>query len=171
MAAASLVLALTACQRFPDSYPPPAQRHSVEELPSEPGSMMIEMDSDDVGKHIVKDIYDSKDESWRWTGPNPTLKTLIVRSTNLKFAADFAIWEEAFKQTGPLELSFYLNDRLIDKVRYTTPGSKHFEKAVQQNWVTVNSDGILSIRVDKAYVSAAGGLKFGVILLRIGLTQ
>lgn len=161
---------LTACQRFPESYPPPAQWHSTEELPSEPGSMMVEMDSDEVGRHIVKDVHDSKDESWRWTGANPTVKTLVTRSTDLKFVSDFSLWDESFRKTGPLELSFFLNDHLLEKVRYTTPGAQHFEKPVPPNWVSVNAQAILSIHVDKPYV-AGDGVTFGIILSRIGLTQ
>ena len=61
--------------------------------------------------------------------------------------------------------------RLLDKIRYTTPGVKHFEKPVPPDWLSADADTTLGMSIDKLYVAPHDGVKFGVILQRIGLKQ
>jgi hypothetical protein len=162
-------LFLAGCDRLPESYPPPEQRQPVEGYSPGPESMMVEMNDPDVGLHIVKDIYGPSDAPWRWSAQNPTVQMLVISTDNLKFQADFAIWDDSFKVTGPLEVAFLVNGRLLDKVRYATPGGKHFEKPVPPDWLSVDADTTLALSVDKLYVAPTDGKKFGVILVRMGL--
>jgi hypothetical protein len=85
-------------------------------------------------------------------------------------AADFTLWPQAFQQTGPVELSFSVNGKLLDKVRYTLPGYKHFEKSVPADWVTANQEATIAVTIDKLYVHT-DGTKYGFILSRIGFVQ
>jgi hypothetical protein len=62
-----------------------------------------------------------------------------------------------------------VNGKLLDKVRYTTPGGKHFEKPVPADWLDANSEASVALSVDKLYVAPRDGAKFGVILTRLGL--
>jgi hypothetical protein len=167
----ALVMFLAACDRLPESYPPPEQRHPVEGFNPGPDSMMVQMSDPDASLYIVKDIYNPGDPSWRWTSQNPTVKMLVVSTENLKFQADFAVWDDSFKVTGPLEIAFLVNGRPLDKVRYTTPGVKHFEEPVPADWLSADSDTTLAMYVDKLYVSPHDGMKFGVILVRLGLKK
>ncbi len=145
-------LCLASCDRLPESYPPPQQRHPVQDLNSGP-SLMVDMSDRDVAIHIVKDIYGQADPSWRWTSQNPTVQLLVLSTDRLKFHADFAIWEDSFKVTGPLEITYLVNGRLLDKVRYDTPGLKQFDKPVPSDWLAVDSDTMVGMSVDKLYVS------------------
>ncbi|MGP0074701.1 MAG: hypothetical protein ACLPWF_22545 [Bryobacteraceae bacterium] len=163
------MLLLAGCDRLPESYPPPEQRHPV--AGSNPDAMMVEMSDPDANLHIVKDVYGPSNPSWRWTAQNPTLQLLVLNTDNLKFYADFAIWDDGFKVTGPLEIAYLVNGRLLDKVRYTTPGEKRFEKPVPADWVAPDSDTTLAMSVDKLYVAPRDGVKFGVILVRMGFKQ
>jgi len=54
---------------------------------------------------------------------------------------------------------------------YTTPGVKHFEKPVPPDWLSVDADSTLSMFVDKVYIAPKDGVKFGVILVRMGLKE
>ena len=164
-----LLLALCACERGPIYYPPPEQRKPVEGAIPEAYSMMLEMDHPDVSQYIVKDVYNSSDSPWRWTLQEPTFKLLAWSTAHVKLNADIALWPEAFKQTGPLELSFFVNGHLLDKVSYTTPGPKHFEKPVPPDWLATEVESTISFKVDKLYMAPADGWKYGVILTRIGL--
>jgi hypothetical protein len=168
---AILVLALCACEREPESYPVPEQRQPVEGANPVAGNMMIDMDSPDVAPHIVKDVYNNTGSSWRWTGAEPTLKVLVFTTDHLKLTADFSLWEEAFKQTGPLELTFLVNGKTLDDVRYTSPGAKHFEKLVPPDWLATDVESTIAVKIDKLYVAPQDGAKFGVILSRIGFVQ
>jgi hypothetical protein len=163
------LLWLAACDRLPESYPPPEQRQPVTGLNLGPVAMMVSMDSPDAGLLIVKDIYPAGGNPWRWTLREPTVKVLVLVAENIKFSADFTIWDEGFKSTGPLEISFLVNGKLLDTIRYTTPGSKHFEKPVPADWLTVNSEASVALLVDKLYIAPADKVQFGVILTRLGL--
>jgi hypothetical protein len=167
-----LAAALCSCERYPDSYPPPVQRHPAQGVNPDAGSMLVEMSSPDASGHFVKDIYPgSPGDPWRWTNQNPSVRILAETTQNLKLSADFAMWDQAFKQTGPVEITFLVNGRVLDKIRYTSPGQKHFEKPVPGDWLTTDVESIVSMSIDKLYVAPADGVKFGVILSRIGFVR
>jgi hypothetical protein len=167
---AILPLLLCSCDRLPETYPPPEQRQP-QALTPDPAAMMVEMNDPDAAQHIVKDIYQPFGSPWRWTAKQPTVKVLVYATDNVKLSADFAIWDDGFKQTGPLELSYFVNGRLLDKVKYATPGYKHFEKAVPADWLVADAESAISVDVDKLYVAPQDGAKFGVILTRIGFLR
>ena len=162
-------LLLAGCDRLPETYAPPEQRHPLQGLNPPSESMMVEMGDPDADLRIVKDIYGASNPSWRWTGANPSVRMLLLRTDNLKFIADFAIWDEGFKTTGPVEIAYLVNNQVLEKVRYATPGVKHYEKAVPADWLAVDSETTLGLSVDKVYVEPRNGMKFGVILVRLGL--
>lgn len=168
--AAILSLFLCSCDRLPETYPPPQQR-PAQALAPDPYAMMVEMNDPDAAQHIVKDIYEPFGSPWRWTAKQPTVKVLVDASENIKLSSDFAIWDDGFKKTGPLELSFFVNGHILDKVKYTMPGYKHFEKAVPAGWLSADTESTISIDVDKLYISPQDGVKFGIILTRIGFLR
>lgn len=167
---AILALLVCSCERLPESYPPPEQRQPPTTTP-DPAAMMVEMNDPDAPQHIVKDIYDFGSVPWRWSGKRPTVKVLVSTTENIKASIDFSVWDEGFKQTGPLELSFFVNDHLLDTVKYTRPGLKHFEKAVPPDWLSPSTESTIAIDVDKLYVAPKDGAKFGVILTRMGFVR
>jgi len=170
IAVALFPLFLCSCDRFPESYPPPEQRQPQASTP-DPAAMMIDMSDPDSSQHVVKDIYDSPGNPWRWTAGHPTVKMLVYAIDNVKLSTDFAIWDDGFKQTGPVELSFRVNGHLLGTQKYTSPGYKHFEKAVPADWLTADAESTVSVDVDKLYVSPLDGAKFGFILTRIGFIR
>jgi hypothetical protein len=167
----SCLLCLAACDRLPESYSPPEQRHPVEGFDPGPDAMMADMSSPDADLHIVKDIYGASNAPWRWTAQDPTVRLLPLSTENLKLTDDFAIWDDSFKITGPLEISFLVNGRLLDKVRYTTAGVKHFEKPVPTDWLSADDEATVAMLVDKLYIAPNDHKKFGVILTRMGFKQ
>ena len=165
---------LCSCERYPESYPPPEQRHpAVGVNPAAAATaMMLEMSDPDAPSHFVKDIYTSADPvQWYWTRQEPTLKILAVQTEGLKLEVDFSLWDVAFQKTGPVELSFAVNGRLLDKVRYDSPGGKHFEKPIPPDWLTTDVESTVSMTIDKLWVSPEDGYKFGFILNRIGFSR
>jgi hypothetical protein len=164
--------ALCSCERYPDSYPPPEQRHPVQGLNPDPASMFVAISNPDASWHIVKDVEPgATGDQWRWTKQNPSLRILAVTTQNLKLSADFTLWDAAFRQTGPVELTFLVNGRALDKIRYNTPGQKHFEKPIPSEWLTTDVESIVSISIDKLYTAPEDGVKFGFILSGIGFVQ
>jgi hypothetical protein len=56
-------------------------------------------------------------------------------------------------------------------VKYDSPGNKHFEKSVPADWLSADAETTIAVDVDKLYVSPRDGVKFGVILTRIGFLR
>ena len=161
---------LCSCYRLPETYSPPEQRHPVSGANLKLATLMIDMDAPDAPGHFVKDIIDGPD-SWRWTGKHPTLRELLLTTQGVKFSMDFTLWGEAMKQTGPVTISFFVGDRMLDRVQYDTPGYKHFEKPVPPDWLQTVTDTLISAEIDKLYVAPQDGAKFGFILSRMGFTR
>lgn len=134
--------------------------------------MMVEMSDPDAPAHFVRDIVPTAEKvQWYWTGQRPTLRILAVQTEGLKLAVDFSIWDVGFRQTGALELSFFVNDQLLDRVRYDSPGSKHFEKPIPPDWLKTGMESTVAISVDKLYRAPEDGAKFGIILSRAGFEK
>jgi hypothetical protein len=130
------------------------------------------MSSPGASWHIVKDIDAGEPGAqWRWTKQNPTVKILAVTTEDLKLSADFTLWDVAFRETGPVELTFTVNGRTLDKIRYGTPGEKHFEKVIPAEWLATDVESTISIAIDKLYTAPQDGAKFGFILSRIGFSR
>jgi hypothetical protein len=138
----------------------------------DPSNMLVTMSDADAQLHFVKDIDLEAPPGtvWRWAGPEATLKVLALKTQNLKLSVDLTLWPPAFQQTGPVELTFILNTRQLDKVRYTTPGDKHFQKLIPEDWLTTEIESTISIVIDKMYVGE-DGKKFGFILSSAGFVQ
>ncbi len=98
----------------------------------------------------------------RGQGQNPLRRAL-------KYVIDFTLPEVTFKVTGPVTITFLVNDHVLDKVRYTAQGHQHFEKMVPPGWVELGQYAIAGAEIDKVWVSPTDGARLGFILSRIGL--
>ena len=89
----------------------------------------------------------------------------------VRYVIDFALPEVTFKDTGPVTLSFYVNDHLLDSVHYTHSGDEHFEKPVPPEWIPLSQESTVAAAIDKVWVAPSDGNKLGFVLVRMGLTQ
>jgi hypothetical protein len=165
-----LALALCACENTPDPYAPPAQRHPIEAFRPYRVSRIVNMDDGDAESHFVSDILFLAG-NWRWTNQRPAVRVNLRNTENIRYVIDFAVADVTFKETGPVTVSFFVNDHLLDKAYYDQPGNKHFEKPVPAEWLEAGKDAIVAAHVDKVQIAAGDGAKLGLILTRIGLTQ
>ncbi len=133
---------------------------------------MADMSAADAADRIVSDIYPAQPGvSWRWTGARPAVQLMLARVDRLRFSIDFAIWDEGMRQTGPVTLRFFVNDHPLAERRYDTPGVKHFDEAVPAGWLTPLTPATAAVAIDKLYVSPRDGLRFGIILVRMGFVR
>ena len=133
---------------------------------------MLEMSDPSVDKFIVTDIARGQQSSpWRWTGKHPTVKIPLKSTLNFKYVMQFALPEVTFKDTGPVTITFLVNDQELDRVKYDTPGDRTFEKLVPNGMLKPMSENTLAADVDKPWVSKTDGQKLGFILVKIGLQQ
>lgn len=168
---AGLAVLLSSCQNMPEPYAPPVQRQPFEEGRPHRMLRMVNMSDGDWMAHVVQDIPPGEPGSWKWTGAKPTVKVVARTNQGLRYTIDFSIAEATLKSTGPVTLTFLVNDHPLDSVRYTKAGDYHFEKAVPPEWVEPMKDTLLAASIDKVWVAPGDGAKLGFILTRIGLTQ
>jgi hypothetical protein len=128
------------------------------------------MSDPDAELYLVRDIPGAVEGAWRWTGKRPTIKLRPKTKEQLKYTIDFAIPEVTFKETGPVTLTFFVNDHVVDSVRYTEQGNKHFEKPVPADWIPTDQDVQVGAEIDKVWIAPQDKAQLGFLLIRIGLT-
>jgi len=133
----------------------------------------LDMSDSDAETHFVQDISPSLEAStWRWTGKRPTIRMFPGTTQRLSYFIDFTIPGATFTQTGPVTLSYFVNDHLVDQVRYTAPGRQRFEKPVPADWINANDYTLLAAEIDKPWIPAKSDAKpLGFILVSLGLEQ
>jgi len=159
------VLAETGCQNMPEAYAPPLQRPAVEKFHPYRMQAIVSMSDNDAETHFVQDITPLATSSWRWTGKKPTVRVKARTSEDLRYTIDFVLPEEHFRKTGPVNIAFLVNDRVLDRAHYSNAGNQHFEKRIPTGWVSADQNITVAAEIDK--VSA----DLGMVLVRIGITQ
>ncbi len=129
------------------------------------------MNDPDADSHIVSGIQDVEGTGWRWTHDQPKLRFRLPSAEGWKFAMDIGLPEPNLKKTGPLTISVFVNGRLLDKTRYTTPGDRRFEKPVPAAFIDPSKDTVVLAVVDPPWVSPADGNKLGFVLHRAGFVR
>jgi hypothetical protein len=163
---------LSACQNMPEPYAPPEQRQPFEKFRPYRITRVVNMADGDAEAHFVSGITDVNGGSWRWTGKRPTVRLTIHSNENLTFLIDFAIAGTTFEQTGPVNVSFFVNDHQVGSLHCAMPGDQHFEAKVPPEVVEANRDVIVAAEIDKTWAPPQNdGPPLGFILTRIGLKQ
>lgn len=165
-----LLLSLAACNRQPEWFPPPEQRHAIRLPDPPPLSSMVNMNDATAPDRFVRDIGALEASSWRWTQQRPTVTIPILSTKGVKYLIDFTVWDGLVKEAGPVTISFFVGDKLLDSVKYSTPGRKHFEKHVNPAWLEGLTQIEISAEIDKVHISSDGA-KLGFILTRMGLQK
>lgn len=156
---------------MPEPYAPPVQRQPFEDGQPHRISRMVDMADSDSPQHFVGGIAPGNPSPWRWTNQKPTVKVVSRTNQGLRYVIDFSVPEVTFKATGPVTLTFFVNDHVLDSVRYKAAGEYHYEKAVPPEWVAPMKETTLGASIDKVWVSPTDEAKLGFVLVRIGLTQ
>lgn len=168
----ALCLLLIGCSSTADTYPPPIQRQLPPPPEKKPIGRFVNMGDPNVEEYLVGGLQDQTEGSgWRWTHEAPELRFLLDRTEGLKFAMFFGFPEYNFKQTGPVTLSFFINGRLLDKVRYDTPGDRQYEKRVPAAWLKKGEFTIVRIQADPPWVAPVDKVKLGFVLHRAGFVE
>ena len=98
---------------------------------------ILNMADADAESHFVQDISATLEaNTWRWTGKRPTIRLHPRYEAEAGVLIDFAIAGATFQQTGPVTLSFFVNEHLLDRVRYPRSGPAAASKSrfLQNGW-------------------------------------
>lgn len=164
-----VIMYAAACSRT-RWYAMPEQRPSFEGLLAHI-ARVVDMADPDADVRIVRDIMPKTDTSWRWTGQRPAIKIRARVNHNVKYTIDFTLPDVTFKDTGPVNIAFTINDRQLDRVHYIKSGYQHFEKDVPADWLPIDAEVIVGAEIDKMWTSPGDDKMFGFILTQIGLKQ
>lgn len=161
------------CSRSPETFPPPFQRvapAAVQELKLRVG-VLLAMDDPEAEQAIVRGVQPHIEGiGWRWTLDAPELRFRLPKSDKLKLTIDFSFPERNFQDTGPVTVSFFVNGMLLEKVRYTTPGDKHFEKPVPPSWLA-GEYTLFRAQVDPPWIAPTDKARLGFVLHRVGFIE
>ena len=165
-------LLLTACQRQPETFAPPVQRQPLEDFRPYRAARIVKMNDADAEAFFTADIIKGPvDTPWRWTGKRPAI-TLHPRSIDgLAYAIEYAIPEVTFKATGPVNVTYLVNGRVLDTVRITQHGQRSYQKLVPPGWMIATQPVELAAEIDKTYVSKDDDATLGFLLTSLGLAQ
>ncbi len=167
-----LTLAGAGCVSIPNTYAPPMERRPVTGYGFNAFGSMVAMNAPDAPEHIVQDISPKVESgAWRWAFRRPVMRFALTRVKGVKVSVDFGLAKEAMDATGPVTLSYFVNDKLLESVRYDKPGKQHYEKPVPPEWLRADSMTTLAIEIDKLFKSPQDGVQLGFILSRAGFIE
>lgn len=167
----SFLLVLWSCDRPQEWYAPPPQRQPIRNPHPYNVTYLVDFGSPEADAHILRDIHKYDGSAWRWTDQHPAVRVKIRTIESRKYVIDYTVPDITFKDTGPVTISFYVNDHLLGSERSDKPGMRHFEKPVPPGWLILDDTNTLGAGIDKMWVARGDGKLFGFIISRIGLTQ
>lgn len=166
------VLFLCACAPLPESYPVPPQRPASDGPEPEPLGGTVSFGDPRSPDHVVKGVLPgASDQLWRWATESPTVRLRASETANLRLRVNFALPEESHSPLLPITVRYFVNDRLLDTVRYTKAGVLEFRKAVPAEWLKAEGENLVRFEVSPVYVAKADGMKLSMILSEIALER
>jgi hypothetical protein len=154
------------CSKQP-VYAPPAQLAYIAPRPDDPSATVIEMNDPEADDHFVADIAPHAG-AWRWTYDRPTLRYWLKRDREWRTMVRFIVADATFKDTGPVTVKFFVNDRLAGTQVCAKAGEYRFEKPVPADWLSADGKNTLAFEPHPVWVSPQDGQHLGVILLEAG---
>jgi hypothetical protein len=168
----AVIVGTCACDRYPESYAPPAQIPPFED--AERWERVVHMTDVDAPERFVADIFDPLAANWRWSGKRPMLRLDVPAQEGfgaaaLKYHIEFVIPQETLRASGPVTLAFLVNGHVLERRRYDAAGSYEFEKAVPPDWISGSRDVRVGAEIDKVYSS--NGRTYGFLLIAMGFKR
>jgi hypothetical protein len=160
---------LAGCRRSPESYSPPEQHLRFRPQGVTASEFLATMDDPELPKAVVKDIRLSEPGPWKWTGRDPELRFHLPSVDNWTLVVDLVVNDRTFQDTGPVTVSFFVNDHLAGEERYTSFGDKTFEKFIPPEWLKGRSETRVRMHIDPIWPN--NGVALGVLLKRAGFVE
>jgi hypothetical protein len=125
----------------------------------------------DADRYLVSDFAPSDGGPSRWALDHPVLRFFVPAAPRLRFTMDFALPESAFRDTGPVTLTFRVNGEFLDRYRCELAGQQHYDHPVPPSMLHANAVNLVAIDPDPVWVSKADGGRIGFVLARAGFTD
>jgi hypothetical protein len=162
---------LAACNRLPESFPPPAQRTALFVPKAGTLGPFLSMSDPNADAYLVQGVADHGPGTWRWVFDHPVLRFALPAVTQVNFTMDFAIPERTMRETGPVTFTIRINGSVLDRPVWDKPGELHYAHTVPPQLLRPNAINLVAIDPDPVWVSQADGGRLGFILSRAGFTE
>ena len=162
-----LTVLLSGCDRLPESFPPPAQKASLEIS----GGLAhdVNMSDPDADVYLGQGFRQKSEGPWRWAHEHPVLRFYLPPLGRAKFTMAFALPEQTFRLTGPVTLTISVNGRVLDRARYDKPGGQQYTHEVPAEFL---KQGINLVAIEPDRVAEPNpGEKLSFVLIRAGFTE
>jgi hypothetical protein len=135
------------------------------------GGEMLVVGHPDQDAFFVADVLrgDPRADAY-WTGPAPELKFLVSPNSRLSydFTMRFYLPGQIFEKTGPVTIRFFVNDHLLDRMRYDSPEQHTYLKPVPSEWISRADYTTVRIEVENPYIAPGDGARLGFLLQSAG---
>jgi hypothetical protein len=125
------------------------------------------MDDALADDYVVRDVAAERG-AFRWAYLHPELRFRVQDSRDLKFAAELAIPEVTFKDTGPVAVSVLIEGHPLATLRCPRAGKYRIEKPVPPNWVTPGKTVHVAFETEPRWVSPLDGAQLSFLLYNAG---
>jgi hypothetical protein len=119
-------------------------------------------------RSIVKDIEGLEGAGWRWVHQDPELR-FTAPDGAARFSMELSIPESNFKQTGPLQVSFWIDEEPCGTHVFPEPGDHKASIALPK---PIPAGKVVKVRmhVHNPYIAGFDHARLGFVLVSAGLS-
>ena len=117
--------------------------------------------------YIVRDIAAERG-LFRWAFLHPELRFRVRDNRNLKFAAEIAIPEATFKDTGPVSITILIGGNPLATLHCPRAEKYRIEEPVPAGWVTPGKSVHVTFEAEPRWVSPLDGAQLSFLLYNAG---
>jgi hypothetical protein len=118
--------------------------------------------------YIVRDISEFVQGGWRWAFDRPELQFFLAKTDHLELEVDYSIAGDILKNTGPVTVSFFLNDKAVGSMRCVKEGQYKFIQPAPPELLSVNEIATVGMEMKPVWVSPKDGQHLSIILTGAG---
>jgi hypothetical protein len=165
-----LAMLLAGCARYPEPFSPPEQRQPLDADAPDRLKHYFAMNEPVAARHFVSGILpELHDGSWRWTLQRPTFRFSLPATSGLSLEADITVPDVSFRQTGPVNITVWIDTRQLDVIHFSKDEKILYRKPVPSEWLSTARPVQVTMEIDK--LMRSGDQAWGFIITSIGFTQ
>lgn len=164
------LLSLAACSRYPEPFHPPVQRQPLDVDAPDRLKHYIAMSEPTAMRHVVSGILpELHDGSWRWTLQRAAFRFSVPTTEGLSLQADLTVPDVSFKQTGPVNITVWVESNKLDVIHFDKDAKILWRKPVPAAWLSADRPVQVTLDIDK--MMRSGDQAWGFIVTSIGFIQ
>jgi len=136
------------------------------------GGEMLVVGRPDQDPYFVRDVIKgAPDANDYWTREAPELKFLLKPNIDYIYVLRFYLPGQTFEKTGPVTITYFINDHLLESARYDSPEQHEYRKPVPSEWLHPGEFTVVKMVVSIPYIDPKDGTKYGFLLQSAGFER